>query len=194
MYNLVCLIGESGSGKDTVLKKVLEGCKTHNLKFNKVVGCTTRPMRENEVDGINYHYLTIDQFSDKVINGDMIEATNFNDWFYGTEMSALKDDKVNIGIFNPQSIYDIIETTGNIKLWVYYIEASGKTRLLRQLNREKNPDVEEILRRYHADEDDFYILDFSYNILKNENLEDLDKAVDTLLNDIYTIQLTHLKN
>jgi guanylate kinase len=42
-----------------------------------------------------------------------------------------------------------------VEVYPIFIEASDKTRLLRQLNREKDPDVKEIVRRFHADEEDF---------------------------------------
>jgi len=153
MYKIVALFGESGAGKDTTLKAVCE-----NTDFNKIITCTTRPKRDYEVDGIDYHFLTIPQFSEKVLNGDMIEATTFNeDWFYGTDIKTLKEDKINIGVFNPGSI-ECMFGNPDLELHLIYISASDKVRLLRNLNREANPDCREICRRFLADKKDFEVL------------------------------------
>mgnify|MGYP003305697277 FL=1 len=61
-------------------------------------------MREGEVEGVNYFYLTPEEFAGKVLNGEMLEATSFNDWFYGTSYDALRSDCPNIGVFNPDGI------------------------------------------------------------------------------------------
>lgn len=60
----------------------------------------------------------------------MLEATEFNGWHYGTALSNLSKNKINIGVFNPAGIYCLMEDP-NIDLSVYYIKAKDKTRLLR---------------------------------------------------------------
>ena len=146
---IVALIGKAGAGKDTIAKAL---CSAHP-EFNNIVSCTTRPKRENEVEGVDYFYLTSDQFAEKVINGDMLEATYFNGWHYGTMLSSLKDG-VNIGVFNPEGL-DCLYQGNEYELFAYQIHADDKTRILRQLNRENNPNVKEICRRFIADEEDF---------------------------------------
>ena len=111
-------------------------------------------MREHEQDGVNYHFLTVEEFTEKVVNGDMIEATNFNNWFYGTMLSTLSKNKINIGVFNPEAV-EILQADKRLNVIVIYIEATNKERLLRQLNREDEPDCHEIVRRFKADEEDF---------------------------------------
>jgi guanylate kinase len=87
----------------------------------------------------------------------MLEWTRFNNWNYGTSIEELDEDKINIGVFNPYGIYNLSKNP-NVKLSIYKINCSDKTRLLRQLNRENNPDVKEIIRRFSADEEDFLFL------------------------------------
>ena len=73
MYKLIALIGESGSGKDSVLREVLN----KNLNFHKVINCTTRPKREGEKEGVNYFYLTNEEFAAKIrelAENDRIES------------------------------------------------------------------------------------------------------------------------
>lgn len=115
----------------------------------------------------------------------MLEATEFNDWHYGTDRESLTIDKINIGVFNPEGVR-CLQEYDNIELYVFYVRAAGKQRLLRQLNREENPDVNEIIRRYKADAEDFYFLDdIKYKTLKNDTLEDIDVAVDTIFGQFY---------
>lgn len=175
MYKIIALIGKAGSGKDTILHEVLNQMPD----LNEMISCTTRPKREGEVDGVNYFYLTPEQF----LNAEMIESSCFNGWYYGTSYESLKQDKINIGVFNPEGIRSFLKRS-DIKLTVYYITASPKQRLLRQLNRENNPNVDEIVRRYFTDEQDFEHLDFEYTVFKNENENDLTKCVELI--NLYT--------
>ena len=157
MYKVIALIGEAGSGKDTLMQSVL--AKTD--KLHEIISCTTRPPREGEVDGVNYHFLTGEQFGQKVLNGEMLEATCFNDWFYGTQMSSLKDNAINIGIFNLNGLEILLETPDFVILPVF-IAVSNKERLLRTLEREESPNCTEICRRFLADEKDFSQLSSSF--------------------------------
>ena len=168
-YKILALMGPSGSGKDTVLKEVL---KKNPKEFNKIINCTTRPMREGEVDGVDYFFVSPETFAEQVLNFDMIEATNFNDWFYGTSKDALVNDAINIGVFSPEAVEALLESS-EIELMVLELAVSDKTRLLRQLNREANPNVHEIIRRFKADEEDFADLDILRITLVNETKDDL---------------------
>lgn len=179
---IVALMGEAGSGKDTILHRIMEKYPSY---FNEIISCTTRPPRQGEKEGVNYHFLSVEDFIRKILNGDMLEATEFNGWHYGTDSQSLIIDKINIGVFNPEGVRCLQEDE-NIELYVFYVRAAGKQRLLRQLNREENPDVDEIIRRYKADTEDFSFLnDIKYITLQNNTLEDIDIAVDTIFGQFY---------
>lgn len=167
MYKVILLAGKAASGKDTLLQRLLEEIPS----LHGIVSCTTRPPREGEVNGKNYYFLTHEEFAERVEDGRMFEATIFNNWCYGTCVDHLSEDKINIGVYNPEGI-ECMMGYGNVVVYPILIEASDKTRLIRQLNRETNPDVKEIIRRYHADEEDF----------SDYNLQDIDFK-HTLNND-----------
>lgn len=175
-YRILALVGPSGSGKDSLLNALVDKCKD---KFHKIINCTTRPIRENEQDGVHYYFLSNEEFAQKVLNFEMIEATNFNDWFYGTLKTKLSNEKINIGVFNPASVSMIMEQQ-DIEIYPYLIQVSDKERLIRQLQREKDPNIQEIIRRYNADLLDFSDLEFSYNVIYNETQEDFIEAVSLL--------------
>lgn len=171
-YNIVAFIGPAGAGKDTVMRKVVEACPN----LHEIVSCTTRPMRQGEVHGVNYFYMKPEEFSDKVLHGEMLEASCFNDWFYGTGYESLRSDCINIGVFNPEGIESLLAHP-DVDVKVFYVRASDKNRMLRQLYREDDPDVMEIIRRFRADLIDFEDIDFPHEEIQNNSIEDLENAV-----------------
>lgn len=177
MYNIIALIGEAGSGKDRTMQAVLAADPT----LHEIVSCTTRPMRQGEAHGVNYFYYTPEQFGQKVLDGEMLECTVFNDWFYGTSYDSVRSDGViNIGVFNPTGVESLLARP-DCNVLLFWIKTNDKTRLLRQLNREKDPNVREVIRRFQADYDDFDNLDFEMTILNNDVEGDIERNVKEIL-------------
>lgn len=163
-YQVVALIGKAGAGKDYLQSRT---CAEFPEQFHKIVSCTTRPPRDNEVDGTDYQFLSVLDFTRKLLSGDMLEATEFRGWFYGTTLESLNSDKVNIGVFNPAGVEALLQSP-ELNVEVIYVDASDKTRLMRYLNRSENPDCAEMCRRYKTDEEDFADLNFEYHYIQND--------------------------
>ena len=180
MYKIIALIGEAGTGKDSIMQSILTKQPGY---FHEIISCTTRPIREGEKEGINYYYMTSEDFTKKVYNGEMLEATTFNGWHYGTSIDSLNPNKINIGVFNPDGIRSIIQNP-KVDVTVFRIVCSDKERLLRQLNRETCPNVDEIIRRYTTDKIDFSSLPFSYTEIENQDVEDLNLATYAILSQL----------
>ena len=87
MKNIIVISAPSGAGKTTLCSE-LQRRKPH-IKFS--VSCTTRPKRDHEVDGVNYHFLSENEFMDKVQNNEFIEFENVHGYFYGTLRKTLED-------------------------------------------------------------------------------------------------------
>lgn len=151
-YKIIILCGESGCGKDTLKNNALE--KLSDI-FHRVITATTRPRREGEIDGQDYYFLTEKEFN----NTEMIESCCFNNWHYGTPTTSLSKDKINLLVLNPEGIYNLLKETEKYDIKIIRLIASDKERMLRQLNRETEPNVDEIVRRYTADKKDFGIFD-----------------------------------
>lgn len=162
-YKIIAIIGQSGCGKDTVLNETVA---RHPDVCSRIINCTTRPMRDYEKDGVDYHFMPVSGFTREVLNGNMLEATEYNDWFYGTDINALTPNKINIGIFSPAAVEALLQDN-RLDVDVVRVVTANKTRLQRALNREDVPDCTEICRRYLADEKDFADLDFDYWIVEN---------------------------
>jgi guanylate kinase len=152
-YKVIAICGKSASGKDTLLRTIM----TNYPWLHRIINCTTRPPRENERDNIDYHFLSLDEFVKKsLVMNKMIEVTQFREWLYGTSIEDLVENEINIGVFSPSGINALLHRE-DIDLYVVQVEASAKVRLLRSLTREDDPDVDEIIRRYSADEKDFIL-------------------------------------
>ena len=142
---VIAFVGKSGAGKDYCMKQV---AKDNN--WHIIVSSTTRPKRDYEVEGVDYHFLTEKEFA----AARFLESTSFNGWHYGTRYEDLDLTRINVGVFNPTGLKSLA-AQDDINLHIVYVKASDKTRLLRQLNREEEPNVHEIVRRFYTDEADF---------------------------------------
>ena len=180
-YKIVALFGKAGSGKDTIQNYILNELPT---LFNGIVSCTTRPPRDYEKDGKDYHFLSIEDFTKKVLNGTMLEATEFRNWFYGTPLESLSVEKINIGVFNIAGIEALMEDN-RLEIYPVLVYAPDKIRLLRQLNREERPDCDEICRRFQTDANDFLEIDFEpFFVFQNITEEDLKENFCNLLDKL----------
>ena len=176
---LIALFGPSGCGKDTIKKNILN----NNLNWNNIIPCTTRPKRANEKDGVNYYFLTNEEFTSSVLNGEMLEAAESNNWFYGTEEKRIKNNIINIGIFNIEGL-TILLSVPSLKILPVYIHTDDKTRLIRALSREEVPNCTEICRRFLADKKDFSQCDFPEETFLFNNNTDSHKYSNYLGEEI----------
>lgn len=93
---LIVISGPSGVGKGTVLKKFIDDPE---LKLAFSVSMTTRSIRPGEVDGVNYYYVTKEQFEEAIQNGELLEHTQFVGNYYGTplkEVERLRNEGKNV--------------------------------------------------------------------------------------------------
>ena len=184
---IVALCGKAGAGKDFCLHQLM----MRYPKWNEIISCTTRPPREGEKEGVNYYFLSSDEFRERLFNGDMLEATVFRGWSYGTAFSALNENTINLGVFNPAGVERLLDYP-EVDVCIIEIAADDKMRLLRQLNREHNPDVNEIVRRFGTDEEDFddfhkEVVDNRYTIMNSTN------ETTTVVNNLILCIQEHFK-
>lgn len=105
---LVVVSGPSGSGKDTVVQRLME--RHSGIEIS--VSATTRPMRPGEAEGINYYYLTKDEFERRIASGEILEYTQYCGNYYGTPRS-----EVDKRIAARKTVILVIEVVGagNVK-------------------------------------------------------------------------------
>lgn len=153
-------MGKSASGKDTIYKSLVE--KFPQLKT--VVLYTTRPKREGEVDGVEYHFITPKKMQEFKADKKLIEIRGYHTTKGLWEYATIEDGQIDLEsasylmMGTLESYLKIKEYYGHEKVVPLYLEVPDVLRLERALNREKNqevPDCQELCRRFLADCEDF---------------------------------------
>lgn len=85
---LIVFSGPSGVGKGTVRKEIFD---RKDNKFKYSVSMTTRPQRPGEVDGVDYHFRTREEFEDLIRRGEMLEYAEYVGNYYGTPLTYVND-------------------------------------------------------------------------------------------------------
>lgn len=190
MGNIFYLMGKSASGKDTLYKRVLEECP--NLRT--VVLYTTRPMREGEADGVEYHFIDAKGLEEFRERGKMIELRTYQTvcgpWSYATvddgQIDLASSDYLAIGTL--ASYEKLREYYGEAVVVPLYVAVDDGLRLERALFRERKqrtPNYAELCRRYLADEEDFSPENLKrLGISKEYRNEDLDGCVEEIKREI----------
>lgn len=107
--SLVVISGPSGSGKTTLVERLEE-----DSRVKLAVTATTRSPRQGEVDGVDYHFLSREEFERRIAAGDFVEYNEVfrNGHFYGSLRSSLED-----GLANKDQLYVLeIDVEGGLKL------------------------------------------------------------------------------
>ena len=159
MSKIFYLMGKSASGKDTIYKKL----KDIFPELKTVVIYTTRPIRSNETEGVDYHFVDENKLWELQKNGKVIEARAYNSahgiWTYFTVDDGQFDEDVNyIAIGTLESFVKLKKYFGEDRVIPIYIEVEDGLRLERALAREramKDPKYKEMCRRFLADTEDF---------------------------------------
>ena len=162
MAKIICLLGKSCSGKDTIYKKLIAD---ESLKLVPLVTYTTRPLRSGEQEGREYHFTDEAGFNSLKAQGKVIEDRSY-DTVYGLWRYFTVDD----GTFDPAGS-NVIAAAGTIPAYIrlrdYFgadnvvalmIETDDGIRLERAMRREKKqtvPKYKEMCRRFITDSEDF---------------------------------------
>ena len=187
MSKIFYLMGKSASGKDTIYKKI----KEQMPELKTIVIYTTRPIREGEKEGIEYHFVDDDKLQEFQNAGKVIELREYNTvhgiWKYFTVNDGQFDAEDNyIAIGTLESYKGMREHLGQEKLVPIYIEVEDGIRLQRALLREQQqsePKYKELCRRFLADCDDFseekiQKADIKKRFFNNTTLEECLKEVE----------------
>lgn len=161
MGRIFCIMGKSATGKDTIYKRLLMNSE---LGLRRIVPYTTRPIREGEQEGVEYHFTDVENKELLEAQGKIIECRAYHTihgiWYYFMVQDEQTDlanyDYLMIGTL--ESYLKIRDYFGEDKVIPIYIELEDSERLTRALTREKaekEPKYEELCRRFLADSQDF---------------------------------------
>lgn len=159
MSRIFCIVGQSASGKDTLYREILAERPANLIP---IVPSTTRPQRVGERNGVDYHFVTMEELAALEAAGEVIEKREYYTtqglWVYFTMRFDLRAGEDYILITTLEGAKSLTSYYGADTVTVVYLEADEKTRLLRYIEREskqEKPDYAEVCRRFLADQKDF---------------------------------------
>ena len=183
---LVLFSGPSGVGKDTVLEIVLN----KNKELQKSISLTTREIRDNEVDGKDYYFITKSAFEDMIKNDEVLEFAQYGKNFYGTPKAPI-DKWLDEG----KTIILKIEVQGAKKIKELYPDAVGifimppsMDELEKRLRFRGTESEDDIKRRLDiAKREIEKSVDYDYLVVNDET----DLASDNVLNIVKALDFTY---
>ena len=145
---IVILVGESASGKSTLAANLqeFEG-------FSRIVTYTTRPPRDGERDGIDYHFVTDEKFNEMIANNEFVEYASYRGWQYGTAINSKITEDIVV-VLTPAGARAFRKFAAEhpeleLDIFVVYLMVDRRSRLVKLL--ERGDDIEEAYRRSLSD-------------------------------------------
>lgn len=177
---LIILSGPSGSGKDTVLNKLTEN--REDIKIS--ISMTTRQKRNDEIDGLNYYFVSREYFEKKIADNNMLEYAEYADNLYGTPKAPV-DEMLR----NGKAVILKIEVQGAEKIRKIYPEVISiflmppSVRVLEERLRGRNSEDEETLnhRLVIAREEIRRASEYDYIVI-NDTVENAVAGIETIIN------------
>ena len=186
---LLILSSPSGAGKTTLTKKIQQ--KHQNFKLS--ISHTTRAPRDNEIDGIDYYFVSKGQFEDLIKSNSFYEYAKIFNNYYGTTKKI-----VDAILKKNDVLFDIdwqgtkqLSKFNNLKLVKIYLLAHDKLEIKKRLIKRNQNTPKEIENRLNAFKDDIrHWNDYDYIVI-NKNLETCFKQIEKIID--LEKKLVHLK-
>ena len=179
---LVIISGPSGAGKSTVLRILLSACP---LPLDLSISATTRPPRPAEVDGVDYHFLTADEFDSKLSNGEFLEHKEVfgRGHYYGTLRETVTTGLntgryviLEIDVAGAMSVLDHIPNAITI-----FIHPGTQQELENRLRGRETDSEESIIRRLEVAKSEMGLMNRYQHIIVNEQPETAAETICQIL-------------
>lgn len=176
---LLILSSPSGAGKTTITKKIQQ--KHHNFKLS--ISHTTRLPRENEIDGLDYHFVTKQKFENLIASESFYEYAKIFENYYGTSKKNVDE------ILKKNDILFDIDWQGTkqlskfkkLKFVKVFLITDSKSELKKRLINRNQNSPKEIESRFSSYEEDVkHWSDYDYIII-NKNLETCFKQIEKII-------------
>ena len=187
---LFIISGPAGSGKGTIVSRVRE-----LAPFEFSVSATTRNPRPGEINGVHYHFLTKEQFEEKINAGEMLEHAKYSSNYYGTPKAPV-EKILNEG----KNIILEIEVQGALQVkekmpeavMIFIMPPNYETLLSRIRGRgtETEEVIQERMKQSHFEIDHFGNYDY---VVVNET-NGIEKAAEDILSIMRVENLRTLRN
>lgn len=175
---LVVISGPSGVGKDSVL----QGLRKHQLPFHFVITATTRSRRPEEVDGVDYFFVSLQEFEEMIAKDELIEYAVVYDQYKGIPKKQIRD-----AFASGKDVILRVDVQGAAKiqslfpqaLMIFLIPSNQEEWLHRLRNRNTETPENLVLRLETAKKELDCLPRFDYVVINAEN--QLDQAVDNII-------------
>jgi guanylate kinase len=182
--SIITFSAPSGTGKTTIVKKILN-------EFPEIgysVSATTRKRRENEVDGVDYFFISEEEFKEKIQNNEFVEWELFYDYYYGSFRKVIENC-----INNGKSVILEVDVHGAVEIKriypdaiLIYIAPPSLDELLIRLKNRQTENEEDLKKRIerakmelsHKDKFDYYIINNDLNTAYYEIKILIEKIID----------------
>jgi guanylate kinase len=179
---IIAVSSPSGGGKTSVVKKILKDFP--EIVFS--VSATTRPKRSNEVNGVDYHFISDKEFENKIKKNEFIEWERFYDYYYGTLKST-----INENIPAGRSVLFEIDVKGALSLKNIYsnsilifIDPPSFDELVKRLKRRRTETDVDLQKRIDRAKMELSFKEKFDYIFVNDDLEKVYKQIKNLIKNI----------
>ena len=179
---LVILSGVSGAGKDTIKKELMQ--RMPNIVT--LPSFTSREMRLGEVEGDHYHFISKEEFEEKIRKGDFYEYDLHHENYYGTSRKLMNEKiasgKIIVKDIEVNGTENLIKMLSNdTKLVTIFLKVDKEELKNRLINRGDNlseADIQLRLNRLEYEESKINLYDY---VIKNDNLEKTVQIIMTII-------------
>ena len=188
---LVILSGVAGAGKDTIKKELIK--RMDNVE--SLPSYTSRPMRNGDVEGGTYNFVSKQKFEEMIENGDFYEYDVHHDNYYGTSKKLL-NEKINNGkiivkdidVNGTEHLKDLLKAdTKVVTIFLRVSKEELERRLQERIDKPSPAEIRLRLSRFEYEESRINLYDY---VLKNDDLEKTVQIIMTILEN----ELKLLKN
>jgi len=182
--SIIVISAPSGTGKTTIVRRILGDFP--QVVFS--VSATTRKKREHEVEGVDYFYISEEEFKKKIQNNEFVEWELFYDYYYGTFRSFI-DRRIN----NGKAVILEVDVHGALEIKriypdaiLIYIAPPSLEELLIRLKKRQTENEEDLRKRIerakmelsHKDKFDYFIVNNDLNTAYYEIKVLIGKIID----------------
>lgn len=168
---ILLVSGPSGSGKSTLIKRLIAEFGTDEIYFS--ISSTTRDMRDGEKDGVNYHFISKDEFKAGIENDEFLEWALVHGNYYGTSLKAVREalnlGKIVIFDIDVQGFEIVRQKISKNELTTVFVTTPSPAELERRLLARADTASGDIATRLKNAKDEIkYLVQYDYFVINDE--------------------------
>lgn len=177
---LIVVSGPSGVGKDTLVREYMK-----NNKAVLSISATSRKMRSNEKDGVDYYFLTNEEFESKIKENDFLEYAIYNNCYYGTPKSKIEEE-----LNNGNDVFLVIEVQGGFQIKekikdsiLIFVLPPSMEELKNRISKRGLDSKEDIENRLKIAEEEIKVSNKYDYLIVNNNIDTAVEKLKLIINE-----------